>query len=661
MNTFRFCDDRIPVLYRMALLRLTTIVLLLCGAAGGGRCLFADDAADKKVAEAFRQLDADQDEGLALEEFLKWTGEPARLKRDFRLFDFDGNRRLSADEFRAASGLVPAAERGTIPDPFDGLLDQGVAALDDTYNHWDQNLAQTVPAPNFALKFHRSLAPNDPIALTGAMVAEADADQDAKVTRDEARRFLEIQLGVRAPTGDLLRYPSGLIFNYALFLAVDANRDHKLQEAEFQKSALVQSKMEQFTAADADRDKALTMSEFSTIPGLGAVDPIELFRWIDQNLDGGLDRGELEARTQEWLKTLVPHVFPGFDLDSNEQLSLDEYRLSMVANPILAWQHPPGDKDRDGLLTFAEFKFDKGQFPLLRRLFFFRLDRDGDDKLSLSEFSFQTPEPHTFYSLGADGTGWRKLYSARDVPFCGSPAVSPDGKQIAFDGFAGNLGNSRVFVMSIDGTGRRDLCDGLMPNWSADGKKLACCRNGEAYGVWIINAEGVPQTKIARGWGAQWSPDGKTIAYTDGGAVLTYDVEKEESTTVLKEEDSPYQSIYWNMSWSPDSQRLAFKGTRPNQKMEIASLRMVGPDRELKVHYAGDNRTENDLAWSPDGRRVVFGMKGPEDKYLALYEFDPDSPEPPVRVKGQDPDAGNLCDVCWTPDGSRLIITSRGK
>ncbi len=630
-------------------------------AAGGEGIARADEAADRKVAEAFARLDADQDGGLDADEFLKWNGEPVRLKRDFRLFDFDGNRRLSADEFRAVSGLVPARERGTIPDPVEGILEQAVAALDATYGNWDQNPAQTVPAPNFVLKFHRSLAPNDPIGLSSTMVAEADTDGDSKVTRDEARRFLEIQIGLRASTGDLLRYPSGLVFNYALFLAIDTDRDHRIQEAEFQKSTLLPKKPELFPNADADHDKALTISEFSTLPGIGTVDPLELFRWIDKNFDGGVDRAELDERVQTWLKPLVASVFPGFDLDGNEQLSLDEYRLSMVANAILPWQIPPRDKDRDGLLSFAEFQFDKGQFPLLRRLFFHRLDRDGDDKLSLSEFAFSTPEPHTLFTLNADGSGWQKLYSSRDVPFCGSPAVSPDGKQIAFDGYAGQLGNSRVFVMSIDGTGRRDLCDGLMPNWSPDGKRLACCRNGEAYGVWIINAEGVPQTKIARGWGAQWSPDGKTIAYTDGGAVLAYDVEKEESTPVLKEDESPYQSIYWNMTWSPDSQRLVFKGTRPNQKMEIASIRMVGPERDLKVHYAGENRTENDLAWSPDGRRVVFGMKGPEDKYIVLYEFNPDSTEPPVRMKGQDPEAGNLCDACWTPDGSRLIITSRGK
>lgn len=620
-----------------------------------------DDPLAAKVTAEFRATDKDGDGAVSLEEFVQRKGDPALLKRDFQVFDFDGNRRLSENEFAAAAGLVPAAQREGVPDPYEGIVDEAMAALDETYGQWNDHPERTIPAPNFVLKFFRSLAPNDPVPLSAAMVAEVDTTQDGQVTRDEARRFLEIQLGVRAPSGELLRLPSGEVVHYSKFLHIDVNKDNKLDNNEFATSVHFKERPELFGPADTDKNGSLSLDEFSRIAGHGTIDPIDAFRRMDKDLDAAVSPDELARGTQEWQQPLVPSVFPGFDLDGNGRLNLVEYQLTMQANPILGWQWKLTDTNRDMVLSFSEFKFDKGQFPLLRRLFFHRLDRDGSGTLSSDEFTFNVKEPSAFYVVNADGSGWRKLYDSKDYPFCGSPSVSPDGKQIAFDGYASSLSASRVFVMSIDGTNRRELCDGMMPSWSADGKQLACCRNGEAYGVWIINAAGLPLTKVARGWGGQWSPDGKKIAYSDGPAILSYDVATEESTPILKAEESPYTQIYWNMGWSPDSGRLAFKGTRTNGKMEIASIRMSGSDRDLRVHYSGENRTENDIAWSPDGKRVLFGMKAPEDKYMMMYEFNPNTKDPPQRLRGQDPEAGQLCDACWTPDGKQIIINSRGK
>ena len=42
---------------------------------------------------------------------------------------------------------------------------------------------------------------------------------------------------------------------------------------------------------------------------------------------------------------------------------------------------------------------------------------------------------------------------------------------------------------------------------------------------------------------------------------------------------------------------------------------------------------------------------------VQLYQFNPNTADPPVLVAGQDVTRNNT-DACWTPDGKRLLIIS---
>src|SRR5690606_38326384 len=71
---------------------------------------------------------------------------------------------------------------------------------------------------------------------------------------------------------------------------------------------------------------------------------------------------------------------------------------------------------------------------LLLEFYFHRLDADGDDRLSRDELPFQGRPPGAMKLLAADGSALLPLYTNAEYPHCGSPAVSPDGQTIAFDG-----------------------------------------------------------------------------------------------------------------------------------------------------------------------------------------------------------------------------------
>jgi Tol biopolymer transport system component len=193
----------------------------------------------------------------------------------------------------------------------------------------------------------------------------------------------------------------------------------------------------------------------------------------------------------------------------------------------------------------------------------------------------------------------------------------------------------------------------MMPSWSKDGSELCYSWNNS---VWITKADAGRLRIATQGWGGQWSPDGKTIAFSDGNLIKLYDVKTDKSRTLLGVEGNPYMQVYWNMGWSPDSTRLCFKAEKNDGTIEVAIVNVSGKP-ELKVVQSGSVAVNADFAWHPAGDRVVFAMRSRERGHMQLYEFNPNQPDPPRLVEGQDPER-NHTDACWTPDGKRLIVVS---
>ncbi len=612
------------------------------------------------VRAAFDATDTNHDRLLSFKEYLAGEGNPDIRRRDFHLFNIDGNGRLSGTEFAAIPGLVAAPKRGAIPDPFNHLFDAAQAAMQKSLKQAGQRDAAGVPAPTFVLLVLGTISPDGSQRMDDRWTAQADLDGDGRVNRMEAERFLEIHLGVRSPSGELLREPNGRVVALGRFQRIDTDRNQTLERDEFLQGRGDELSQQEFDAADRDRDGVLTFEEFGSPEGPGIDDPVEWFRNADENLDGLVGVAEAEQATEEARRALIPLSFRAFDEDEDGKLSLDEYRLSMLGNPVAMWEKVPEDADEDHLLSFGEFQFPAAQCELLRLYYFHRLDTNGDKLLTVQEFPFRAPPPNMFHLLAADGSEFRQLYANEEYPHCGSPAVSPDGKWIAFDGRRGgeSLREQRILMTSIDGTDFRDVCKGLMPTWSKDGKQFACSRFKPKQGIWIIDADGSHARRIADGWAAQWSPDGRTIAFTNHNGVSAYDVQSGETREVLTAADHPYRTVYWNMCWSSDSRRLLFKA-RTDRGADLASIRMTGDDPDLKVHYSGDRSISEDSAWSPDGNRVVFCMESPEAGEQMLYEFDPTKDDPPKIVEGIGRSLTYRSGGCFTPDGKWLIVATK--
>jgi Tol biopolymer transport system component len=163
------------------------------------------------------------------------------------------------------------------------------------------------------------------------------------------------------------------------------------------------------------------------------------------------------------------------------------------------------------------------------------------------------------------------------------------------------------------------------------------------------------------GWGVEWSPDGHKLAWVtrDQGANITvYDLIEGSLTTIFRENRSPYGSITQGFNWSPDGKRVCFKGSRQDGKVELVVAPVDESDGGLRTWPL--EKVGPDVAWSPDGKKIVIYNYSKERKGHQLYWLDPDSDDPPRLLDGQDPNRKNL-DPEWSPDGKQIVFSSAQK
>lgn len=649
MRPLRLLPIRLPETARL----LAGVVLLPC------LCLpvvSADGDAMPRAgwSASFAELDADTDRRLSRDEYLARSGRGAQAARDFELFDFDEDGLLNKQEFAAVHAVASATDRGPIPDPFDTLVTQAMEAIDESYEHWNLRPNETVNVRLFVGNFVQSISRGGDTAVSGRLLQQADSDADRQVNRDEAFQFLEQQLGVRwGPSR--LRPQDGRVVQFARFLAADTDRDGVINNSEFAAHWYGGPSVQQeFELNDRDVDGVISLEEYSAAEGPNHVDPVAWFRDADRNLDALIDLGEMEAATIGRRRALIDSSFSGFDSDGDGKLSLQEYRLSMHANANYPWASLPQDRSHDDRISFDEFRFDSWDlFQLQRRFYFHRLDTNHDDYLSPDEFVFKRHDRYAMVMTSVDGTKSRELLTL-NTGTLSSPDVSPDGSSILFSQVAdANVDHSKIVLIDIDSKRVTDLCDGMQPSWSADGRQFVCARTRGEREIWIMDSDGRESRKVADGWAPQWSPDGKTIAYQNQSGLLLHDVETGHSREVVRASDLGYQYFWWNSCWSPDSKRMVLLGVSVGRsEAVIVHLNQERP--EVRMRLSETVEMGNEFVWSPDGQRVIFPMRSTQEKRTRLFQMHPDSDEPPTPIDELDSDFDPKSG-CFTPDGKWYI------
>jgi dipeptidyl aminopeptidase/acylaminoacyl peptidase len=205
-----------------------------------------------------------------------------------------------------------------------------------------------------------------------------------------------------------------------------------------------------------------------------------------------------------------------------------------------------------------------------------------------------------------------RLTSGRDpMPYWEdtTPAVSPDGSQVAF------AEDGKVWLVATAGGPPRELVAGGSPVWLGDDRLVISVDRDTRSRLAIVSLDNPwpqPLVRVAAGLDANGdegypavSPDGRAVAYrfrshTDltRSEIRIADVETGEARALTGapgiEEDEPV--------WSPDGRTLAFTSQR-EEWWELRAIDLETGENRLVAAAEGDFA---EPSWSPDGSRIAL-------------------------------------------------------
>ncbi len=178
----------------------------------------------------------------------------------------------------------------------------------------------------------------------------------------------------------------------------------------------------------------------------------------------------------------------------------------------------------------------------------------------------------------ANGSG-TELWSGQGAQVIGGPAISPDGRSIAFSVRQG--GQTPLYVMHVDGTNARMVTD-------------------------LLDLQGAPA----------WAPDGQSIstAATDHGTPHLYRVPVQGGTPALF-----VQEYAVDPAWAPDGRLVVYSGPDIGTTFSVKAVTAAAAAHPLPTLTL--TRGARHLAFLPGGRELVFLRGGIQHKDLWLINL----------------------------------------
>ena len=207
------------------------------------------------------------------------------------------------------------------------------------------------------------------------------------------------------------------------------------------------------------------------------------------------------------------------------------------------------------------------------------------------------------------------------------PAISRDGKQVAFAWNGEKETNYNIWVKQIGTSGNPlRLTNGpendSSPAWSPDGKWVAFLRrNANGADVYVVPNSGGLERRLGASSGnplvLDWSPDGQWLVIPrfsapgkpSGLALLSFDTRE-----VRQLSDPELGKSDFGSSFSPKGRALAF--LRSGQMMLMAFSESWQPQGPLQPVSVAMGRQIPRLRWTSDGRDLIFSAGNHESSEL---------------------------------------------
>lgn len=189
------------------------------------------------------------------------------------------------------------------------------------------------------------------------------------------------------------------------------------------------------------------------------------------------------------------------------------------------------------------------------------------------------------------------------------PAVSPDGKSVAFTANVG--GKRQLFVRLVAGGSPLQLTnaavDHQLPRWSPDSSELvyfAPAAPGDAQGtIWAVSALGGAPRRITNSLGgADVSRDGAIVSFRLAEDAIELVTSPRDGSRFQTIAQFPARSYYWYPRWSPDAKWIAFQ-RGDGSRFDVFAVPAGGGDSHQLTH---DNTLVSGFSWLPDSSGILY-------------------------------------------------------
>jgi Tol biopolymer transport system component len=209
----------------------------------------------------------------------------------------------------------------------------------------------------------------------------------------------------------------------------------------------------------------------------------------------------------------------------------------------------------------------------------------------------------------ANGTG-TELWSGQGAQVFGGPAVSPDGRHIAFS--VRQHGQTLLYVMEADGTNARIVADSLdlqgAPAWTPDGQSITTA--ADDHGVphlFRVPLDGRPPALFVQEYSIDpaWAPDGRFVVYSGPDIGTTFSVKAVTAEGAAR----PLPALTLtrgarHLTFLPGGRALVLlRGEIQHKNLWLIDLD-TGSERQLTNLPSDFDIRDFDI--SPDGREVVL-------------------------------------------------------
>jgi len=178
--------------------------------------------------------------------------------------------------------------------------------------------------------------------------------------------------------------------------------------------------------------------------------------------------------------------------------------------------------------------------------------------------------------------------------------------------------------------------------------------------IWLLRADGSQRVLARNAAHPAWSPDGRAIAFERAApqgdpfsAIWTDDiwVVHADGTGLRRLTSSPMTEN--EPAWSPDGRKIIF--TR-DPGYELPEIWVMNADGSAKRRLTRDANRDDDPAWSPDGSKIAFASSA-LDSFIDsnIYVMQADGSGRRLLASGHGEHFG-LYEPGWSPDGTRIVF-----